>query len=93
MSFKEIFGEIYGEIVSETGKPVIISEFSSAESGGDKALWIKEAMTDIRSWRDIKAFVLFNVDKETDWNFPVEEASGIAFREQLKKSYFRGTVQ
>ncbi len=92
MSFKEMFGKICGEVVSETGKPVIISEFSSADSGGDKALWIKEAMTDIKNRKNIKAFVLFNVDKEADWSFAPGSDPGKEIIRQLKDDYFKDSM-
>jgi hypothetical protein len=70
-------------------KPVIISEFSSTSSGGDKALWIKEALLYIRNARNIAAFVLFNVDKETDWSFPPDTEWGKEFRPQSGSNCFR----
>jgi len=89
MSFKEIFEIRYNEVVNSLEKPVLISEFGSASSGGDKTVWIKDAMNDIERMKKIKGFVLFNVDKETDWSFPVEADSGRELKEQLKKDYFK----
>ncbi len=89
MNFKDIFEERYKEIVSRLKKPVIITEFSSTSSGGDKSVWIKEALTAIKRMKEIKAFVLFNVDKENDWSFPLSEDSGEEFRKQLKGDYFK----
>jgi beta-mannanase len=87
--FKNIFAESYKEITDKTEKPVMISEFSSAASGGDKTLWIKEAMIDIKKWNRIKAFVLFNVSKEAEWSFPAGRGPAKEFRLQLKDPYFR----
>lgn len=70
MSFAEIFKNRYDEITRENAKPVIISEFGTSGSGGDKKLWIEEAMASIKSMKRVMAFVIFNVDKETDWRFP-----------------------
>ena len=89
MSFKEIFDKRYREITNNLKKPVIISEFSSTSSGGDKAAWIKEAMGDIKRMKNIKGFVLFNVDKETDWGFSSDDASGKELKLQLRNSYFK----
>ena len=89
MSFKGIFEERYEEIVSHLKKPVMISEFSSTSSGGDKSMWIQEAMSDIKGMKKIKAFVLFNVNKETDWNFPGDQDSGKELKRQLEDDYFK----
>ena len=88
MSFYEIFGGIYRRVVNEIGKPVIITEFSSASEGGDKAEWIREAMDQIKRWDMVKGFVLFNVLKETDWTFPANEKSGRQLRESISDPHF-----
>ena len=89
LSFKEIFQKRHYEIVANFKKPIIISEFSTTSSGGDKAVWIREAMNNIKEMKKIKAFVLFNVDKETDWGFTINKKSGRELRLQLKDSYFK----
>jgi beta-mannanase len=89
ISFGEIFETRYNEVVNNFEKPVLISEFSSTSSGGDKTVWIKEAMTDIKRLKNIKGFVLFNVDKETDWSFSLEKTSGKELKLQLRDSYFK----
>lgn len=89
MTFKEIFEKRYQDIAAHFKKPIIISEFSTTSSGGDKAVWVKEAMNNIKKMKKIKAFVLFNVDKETDWSFPINQESGKELRLQLKNNYFK----
>lgn len=89
MSFGELFEKAYRKVVQSFKKPVIISEFGSASSGGDKTEWIRDAMRDIKEWKDIKGFALFNVNKEVDWRFPVYEASGMELRNQLRDPYFK----
>lgn len=89
LSFKEIFQKRYYEIAANFKKPIIINEFSTTSSGGDKAVWIREAMNNIKEMKKIKAFVLFNVDKETDWGFTINKESGRELRLQLKDSYFK----
>ncbi|MBN1405122.1 MAG: hypothetical protein JW946_01230 [Candidatus Omnitrophica bacterium] len=88
-SFKEIFEGRLRELENITAKPVIISEFSSTSSGGDKALWIKEAFRCIEKHKNIAAFVLFNVDKETDWSFAPDTEWGEELRIQMKSGYFK----
>ncbi len=89
LSFQEIFSNAYSETTKFYGKPVIISEFSSTSTGGDKAKWIKDAMLSIKKMGRIRGFVIFNLDKEQDWSFPAEEASGKAFKAQLDDPYFK----
>jgi hypothetical protein len=89
MSFYEIFAKVYERCVYEFGKPVIITEFSSAAEGGDKARWIKEAMGNIKEWRQVKGFVVFNIEKEVDWRFSISEREGKEFRESLRDPYFK----
>lgn len=88
-SFADIFARRYGEITLETGKPVMITEFGSASGGGDKAEWIENAMSDIKKMKKIKAFVIFNVDKEADWSFPPHTECGKALKKALEDPYFK----
>ncbi|MFA5411274.1 MAG: glycosyl hydrolase [Candidatus Omnitrophota bacterium] len=87
MSFREIFAKRYSEVLP-LGKPVFISEFSSASSGGDKKLWIKEAMRDIKKMKKVRGFLLFNLDKEADWSFPADKESGRELKKALQDPYF-----
>ncbi|MBU0682841.1 MAG: glycosyl hydrolase [Candidatus Omnitrophota bacterium] len=89
VSFKGIFEKPYKEITAKIPKPIIITEFSSADTGGDKAVWIKEAMEEIKRLKRVKAFALFNVDKEAKWQFAPAGASGEALKKQLTGSYFK----
>lgn len=89
MSFSEIFKKRYEEITAAFKQPVIISEFSSSSEGGDKRLWIEDAMMMIRRLKHVEGFVIFNVDKETDWSFPAHTEAGKEFRKQLDNNYFK----
>jgi len=89
ISFNDIFYKRYNEIVQNFNKPVIISEFGCAPSGGNKALWIKEALNNIKDMKSIKAFILFNINKETDWFFSPDSEEGIEFKNQLEDKYFK----
>jgi beta-mannanase len=90
MSFDEIFGPIYREVLNLYGKEIIIAEFSSTSVGGDKAKWITDAFSDIKNMNKIRGFILFNMDKETGWSFPPESVYGNALNAQLEDSYFLG---
>jgi mannan endo-1,4-beta-mannosidase len=68
-SFDQIFKLPYETLVKNTTKPVIIAEFASTELGGDKAAWIADALTKIKSdsYSRVISAVWFNENKETDW--------------------------
>lgn len=89
LSFDEIFSDCYREITRKIKKPVLITEFSSTSGGGDKAAWIKDALNTIKKMKDVKGFVLFNQDKETDWSLSAYTLSGRNFKQQLKSGYFK----
>ncbi|MCF7878674.1 MAG: hypothetical protein K9L95_04300 [Candidatus Omnitrophica bacterium] len=93
MDFSKIFKESYQIIASETNKPIIISEFGSAQSGGDKAEWIKNAFKSMKKMKRIKAFILFNIDKEAAWRFRPQSAAGKQLKQELKDSYFKENWQ
>ena len=87
-SFDELFGGIYKKTLREFGKPVIISEFSSVSEGGDKTEWIQQAMRKLKTWDKVQGFVLFDVDKEVDWTFPITKSWGRKFRDELSDPCF-----
>lgn len=91
-SFSRIFRPFYQESL-RLQKPVLITEFSSTSSGGSKADWIREALAEMKSMHRLKGFVLFNIDKETDWRFSSEEASGQALRQAVKDRRFVESVK
>jgi beta-mannanase len=93
LEFADIFKTPYQIITSKTNKPIIISEFGSAQSGGDKAKWIKNAFKNIKKMKRIKAFVLFNVDKEAAWKFRPQSVAGKQLKKELKNSYFKDNLQ
>lgn len=88
-SFKEIFFPVYMDVVRRYQKPVIISEFSSTSAGGDKTRWIEEALKEVKRMPEVKALVLFNSDKETDWRFPPVSESGLKLKDGLEDPYFK----
>lgn len=89
MGFDEIFGPVCKEVSALYEKDIIIAEFSSTSAGGDKAQWIRDALSDIKRMEKVRGFILFNVDKETDWGFPVEKPYGKALKAELEDPYFR----
>jgi hypothetical protein len=62
-------------------KPLIIAETGSANRGNDKAGWISDAFGTqlLTAFPEIKAFVWFNVKKETDWRIEASSSAQAAF--------------
>lgn len=88
MSFRDIFEPAIHESWRLFRKPIIISEFSTCSSGGDKGEWIREALGYIRKERRIKGFVLFNMDKEADWGFSGRSRYSQELKRQLADKHF-----
>ncbi|NSB30200.1 dockerin type I domain-containing protein [Clostridium saccharoperbutylacetonicum] len=83
-SFDQIFSQAYNALKIKN-KPMAISEFSSAEKGGDKAKWYEDAFNNIRSekYNLINTVVCFNENKETDWRINSSESALEAFRKAI----------
>ncbi|HEY0966346.1 MAG TPA: glycosyl hydrolase [Opitutaceae bacterium] len=68
-SFAEVFREGRETLRAVApDKPLIIFETSSAQTGGDKTRWLREAVATATEWR-LGAVIWFQVDKEIDWRF------------------------
>jgi beta-mannanase len=81
-SFDQVFGPVYARLTAAApGKPFMIGEFASTELGGDKAAWITDAASRISTqYPQMKAFIWFNMNKETDWRVESSAASLNAFK-------------
>jgi hypothetical protein len=93
-SFEEIFDSSYRQIVRLSKKPLIITEFSSNERGGDKAAWVRHTFSaDVaRRYPRIRAYVWFDENKESDgeadWRVNSSGASLDAFRSVLRQPFY-----
>jgi hypothetical protein len=61
-------------------KPIIVGEFASDESGGDKARWIADAYRTLLSHPNVVGAVWFNMNKEADWRIESSPAAEAAFK-------------
>jgi beta-mannanase len=92
-SFDSVFGKCYQALTSLTGKPLMIGEFSSAEAGGDKAAWIKDAFAKIQNgYPRIKLLCWFNINKERDWRIDSSPAAEAAFKYALQSDHFSDKI-
>lgn len=82
-SFAELFGEAYQRLLAlAPEKPVMIAELGCAETGGDKAAWLRQAFGEIISHFDrIQAVVWFHIDKECNWRLDSSPAVVQALQE------------
>ncbi|WP_104198929.1 glycoside hydrolase family 26 protein [Cryobacterium sp. Y29] len=65
------------------GKPIIIAETASAESGGSKAEWNTALVTYLAKQTDVTGFVWFHFLKETDWRINSSTTSTTALNKAL----------
>ncbi|MGM0439903.1 MAG: glycoside hydrolase family 26 protein [Chlamydiota bacterium] len=68
ISFTETFTPLYQELKNlAPSKPIAIFETASSSQGGDKQLWIANALLTSQAW-DLQAITWFHSHKETDWH-------------------------
>ena len=80
LTFTQIFDATLAELASlAPGKPVMIGETASTEDGGAKASWITEFFAELARRPQIRGFVWFNHQKETDWRIESSVAATRAF--------------
>lgn len=87
-TFPTIAGMIYSSLAAK-GKPIMIPETASAEQGGDKSAWIAGILPALKTtFPGIKAFVWFQMNKETDWRIDSSPAAKAAFVTMANDPYF-----
>ena len=94
-TFEEVFSDAYQTLrLVAPGKPVILSEFGSAEIGGDKGRWILDAFHSMKyTFTGVKGFVWFHHLKEADWRVNSTEDSLRSFTRALSDPYFQGRLR
>ncbi len=92
-SFDQIFSQSYNTLC-QIQKPILITEFSSAEQGGNKAQWITETFNTIRSsaYSRIIAAIWFNENKETNWTINSSDTALNAFVKAVAVDTPKGIV-
>lgn len=56
-TFTELYDTLYEEYDARFGQPLMITEFASASTGGDKAQWIQDMFRDIKNYPRIKVAI------------------------------------
>ena len=87
-SVDEIFSSTYDMLQKNyPGKPVLVGEFGCSSSGGNKAAWISDFFSKVKTkYPNIKGWIWFNVNKETDWRFSSDAKAEQAFKTGLTDS-------
>jgi hypothetical protein len=90
-SFEQTFRPAYEAVVKRApGKPILIGEMASSETGGNKAQWIKEMFRVLPTMPNIRAITWFDILKETSWNVDSSDAAWQAMIEGLRLPWVRG---
>ncbi len=91
-SLSQVFSSSYAQLTQLSSKPVIITEVSSSEIGGDKAAWIREGFlkTIPQSFPRVNAVVWFDRNQEEDWRIDSSASSLAAYREVVASSLYGG---
>lgn len=92
-SLGEVFSASYATVTQLSTKPVIVTETSSSENGGDKAAWIRSGfMSELpRNLPRISAVVWFNKVQEQDWRINSSQSSLEAYRAVVACSLYGGS--
>lgn len=56
-TFKELYNDLYYEYIEAFSQPLMITEFASSSSGGDKPKWIEDMFSNIYSYPGIKVAI------------------------------------
>lgn len=88
----DILGGSYATLEKITSKPVMVGETGSAEQGGDKAQWIRQALLEDlpAKFPRVRALVWFDRVKEADWRVNSSPASLAAWREVVGSDLYYG---
>jgi hypothetical protein len=81
-SLSQVYSSSYKTLTQMSSKPVMITETSSSEVGGDKAAWIRDGfLTTIpQQFPRVRAVIWFNRNQEQDWRVESSTASLNAYR-------------
>lgn len=90
-SFNEIFGNFYPQL-SAFNKPIMLTEFGSLETGGDRSAWFSEALNSLpQNYPAVKSVLFFHFSddktispKSLNWYFMYDTASTRSIRNAIE---------
>lgn len=85
-TFDQVFSLPYQALIQTSSKPVLITEWASAEIGGNKAAWITDAFQQLASskYARVVGENWFNMNKETDWRINSSPVALSSFQAAMK---------
>lgn len=92
-SFTSMFANSYAKARTIAPKrPIMVAETACSEDGGNKAQWISDMSTALKSggYPDLKMVVYFDQNKEELWSGESSATALTAFRSWLKQPYLNG---
>ncbi len=90
--FSEIFGGSYEELARRTDKPIVIAETGSGQTGGDKAAWVRSALSqELPYFERVRAVVWYNAFDRSDFRIDSSPSALQAFRQGIARSLYSGT--
>jgi hypothetical protein len=78
-TFSQVFNGSIAAVEGLTSRPLMIAETGSAEQGGSKPAWIADMFHQLAGRHDVRGFIWFDFNKETDWRIASSPASAAAF--------------
>jgi beta-mannanase len=78
-SYTSVFSQSLSDLKALTSKPIMLAEVASSTVGGSKSTWITNMFKQLLLHPEIKAFIWFDLNKETDWAITSSSASASAF--------------
>ncbi|HWP96814.1 MAG TPA: glycosyl hydrolase [Syntrophomonadaceae bacterium] len=89
-NFNDMYRPVYNHyLLKYPGKPFMVTEFSCNEAGGDKEAWIKECLSSLKSYPNIRIAVWFD-KTEGKWLYRIDSTPGSegAFKDGIKDPYY-----
>ncbi len=81
LSFNQIFQDAYRKLTTISRRPIMIAETACSEVGGNKAEWIEHSFNELfTTYKNIRALVWFDVNKECDWRMDSSDSVLKAFK-------------
>jgi hypothetical protein len=93
-TFDDLFGKQY-EAARQWNKPIMLTEWATAEQGGDKAAWLRDGLVSLENkYPLVEGVVLFELPQDRQWptiNWRVTSSPKAlaAFKEAIRDPYFR----
>jgi hypothetical protein len=90
-TFNQVFHETYKRVLKiAPGKPMLLGEVASNETGGSKPAWIKNMLREVPRYRRIRGLIWFDVkDRNTHWPLESSKQTSNAFAKGIQRTVYR----